>query len=355
MAHGTARMRAAAGAHHVGVTHDNAHAFDRHLQQIRHHLREAGLVALPGRLRADDDVDAALGLDGDAGLFLGRADRGLDIIGEAEPQQSAALFRRAPARLEAVPVGDAHGEVHILLVAPAVVGHADGIAVRHRLRPHQVAAAQADAVDVEFCRRDVDQAFDRESHLRAAGAAIGLRRYGVGKHRDCAQRCRWNGVVAGDQPGALAERGERHAARPGIADIGRAQRQEAARTIERQFQFRYQIAALVVANEAFRTGGGELDRAAELARGPQHQAVFRIDAVAGAEIAADVERQDAQAVGLDTENAGQLVFLPYGAAAAGVQGVAAGACIVICDARARLERDAGDAADGKIHGDDIRG
>ena len=231
------------------------HALERHLQQVRHDLRETRLMALPGRLGADDDVDAALGLDGDAGLFLGRADRGLDVIGEAEAEQLAALLGLAPARLEAVPVGDAHGEVHVLLVAPAVVGHADGVAVGHGFRPHQIAAAQADAVDGEFFRRDVDQPFDGEGHFRAAGAAIGLGRNGVGEHRDRAQRGGRNGVVAGDQAGALAERGERHAARAGIADIGRAQRQEAASGVERQFEFRDQVAALVVADEALRAGG----------------------------------------------------------------------------------------------------
>ena len=98
MAHGTAGMRAAAGAHHVGVAHDDADALERDLQQIRHDLREARLMALPGRLGADDDVDAALGLDGDARLFLGRADRGLDVIGEAEAEQTCrASWPRAGA------------------------------------------------------------------------------------------------------------------------------------------------------------------------------------------------------------------------------------------------------------------
>ena len=347
-------MAAAAGAHHVGVAHDNVHGLDRHLQQIRHDLREARLMALPGRLRADDDVDAALGLDGDAGLFLGRADRGFDVVGEAEAEQMPALFGRTPARIEAVPIGDAHGEVHVLLVAAAVVGHADRVAIGHGLGPHQIAAAQPDAVDVEFCRRDVDQAFDGEGHLRAAGAAIGLRRNGVGEHRQRAQRGGRDGVVAGDQAGALAERRQRHAARAGIADIGRAQREEAARAIERQFEFRHQVAALIVADEALRARGGELDRAAELARRPQHQPVFRIDAVAGAEIAADVERQHAQGVGLDAEHAREFAFLAHGAAAAGMQRVAAAGRVVIGDRRARLERNAGDAADVEIHGDDIR-
>ena len=187
MAHGTAGMRAAAGAHHVGVAHDDADAFDRHVQQVRDHLREAGLVALAGRLGADDDVDAAFRLDGDAGLLLGRADRGLDVVGQPKAEQLAALLGLAPPRRETVPVGNAHGEVHVFLVAAAVVGHADGVAVGHGFGPHQIAAAQADAVDAEFGRGNIDQALDGEGHFRAAGAAIGLRRNGVGEHRHRAQ------------------------------------------------------------------------------------------------------------------------------------------------------------------------
>ena len=57
MAHRTAGMGAAAGAHHVGVAENDAHALDRHVKQIGDHLRETRLVALPGRLRADDDID----------------------------------------------------------------------------------------------------------------------------------------------------------------------------------------------------------------------------------------------------------------------------------------------------------
>ena len=52
-------MRAAADPHHVGVAEDDLHALDRHAQQVGDDLREARLVALAARLRADDDVDAS--------------------------------------------------------------------------------------------------------------------------------------------------------------------------------------------------------------------------------------------------------------------------------------------------------
>ena len=55
-------MRAAADADDVGVAHDDVDGLDRHREQIGRHLREARLVALAARLRADHDVDAAVGL-----------------------------------------------------------------------------------------------------------------------------------------------------------------------------------------------------------------------------------------------------------------------------------------------------
>ena len=78
-------MRAAAGAHHVGIAHDDAHALGGNVEQIGHHLRKARFVALARRLGADDDID--MGRSGlpvrlhlDARLFARRTDRGFDIV-----------------------------------------------------------------------------------------------------------------------------------------------------------------------------------------------------------------------------------------------------------------------------------
>ena len=176
-------MRAAADLHHVGVAEDDLHAFHRHVQQIGHDLREAGLMALAARLRADDDVDASFRTHGDPRLLVGRADRGLDVVREPAAEQLAALGRRAPALLETLPVGDVHRPVHVFLVAPAVVVHADGVAVGHRFGADQVLAPQLDAIDAEPGRRGVDEPLDREGDLRPAGAAISLGRHGVGVDR----------------------------------------------------------------------------------------------------------------------------------------------------------------------------
>ena len=97
------------------------------------------------------------------------------------------------------------------------------------------------------------------------------------------------------RPGAFAQRRQRHATRADIADIGRAHRRGSGRLgVERQLDLGDEIAALIIAEKRFRARRGVFHRPAELARRPQHQAEFDEDAVAGAEIAADVVRQHAQ-------------------------------------------------------------
>ena len=62
MAHGAARMGAAADLHDVGVADDDVDDVDGQAEQIGRDLREARLVALPARLRADHDVTRPSGL-----------------------------------------------------------------------------------------------------------------------------------------------------------------------------------------------------------------------------------------------------------------------------------------------------
>ena len=247
--------------------------------------------------------DPLLRLHRDARLLARRADRGFDVVRQSEAEQLAAPFGLAAARRKSLPIGDIHRPIHVLFVAAAVIEHADGIAVRHGFRPHQVFAPQRDAVDAELVGRGIDQPLDGEGHFGPAGTAIGLGRHGVGEHRDRAQRRGRNGIGAGNKSGALAQRRQRDAARADIADIGGAHREEAAVVVERQLDLGDQIAALVIAEKGFRAGRREFHRPAEFLRRPQHQAEFDKDAVAGAEIAADIVRQHAQPVGRDAEHA----------------------------------------------------
>src|SRR6516162_1835938 len=65
----------------------------RQLQQIGGNLRKAGLVALTVRLGAEHKCHAAGRLKADLGAFAGRAARGLEKAGDAEPAQPTALDR----------------------------------------------------------------------------------------------------------------------------------------------------------------------------------------------------------------------------------------------------------------------
>jgi len=186
-------------------------------------------------------------------------------------------------------------------------------------------------------------------------AAIGLGRHGGGVDRHRAQRGGRDVVGTRDQAGPLAQRRQRDAARPQIADIGGAHRQEAALFVQRQLDPRHQIASLVVGEKRLRARRGVFDRAADFFGRPQGQAEFDEDPVAGAEIAADVVGQDAQPLRRDAENRRELALLAHRAAAAGMQRVAAGRGVVLGNRGARLERHAGHPADMEVLGDDVIG
>ena len=156
----------------------------------------------------------------------------------------------------------------------------------------QVLAPQLDAVDAELFGGGVDQPLDRVGHFGPAGAAVGLGRHGVGEDGHGAQASPPEWRRSRNEPRALAQRRERHAARADIADIGRAHGEEAAVGVERELDLGDEIAALIIAEERLRTRGGEFDRPANLARRPQHQPELDEDAVARAEIAADIVATD---------------------------------------------------------------
>src|SRR5262249_19350443 len=180
----------------------------------------------------------------------------------------------------------------------------------------------ADTVDVQPFGRNVDEPFNREGDLWTAGAAVSLGRNGVGENRNRAQRCDRNIITASDQPGPFAQRRERNTARARVADIGCAQGEKPSALIERQLEFGYQIAALIVADEAFRARRSVLDGAIEPSRGPQCEPEFDIDAIPRAEIAPNIVRQNADLLGVHAKHRGELAFLTYSSAAAGMDRVA---------------------------------
>ena len=59
-------------------------------------------------------------------------------------------------------VAELERAVHVVFIFAAVIDRADGIGVGHLFRPHEIAAAQFEAVEAEFARRLVDQPLDRK-------------------------------------------------------------------------------------------------------------------------------------------------------------------------------------------------
>src|SRR6266511_3208325 len=95
-------------------------------------------------------------------------------------------------------------------------------------------------------------------------------------------------IDRGQQLHALDQRDVHHAVGAGVHGDRAAQRQKAAVGVERKLCLDDLVAALVVAEEGFRALAGPFDRSADASCGPGDQREFRIEDVAGAEIAADV-------------------------------------------------------------------
>src|SRR5947209_5039617 len=117
-------MRTGAESHPVGVALYKPHAILRHAEPFAGELREAGLMALAARHRADHDLDRALGLDGDDRALLRRAALRFDIAAEPDAAPPAARLRLRLASGEPVPIGQFEHRVEHRAVIAAVIGHA---------------------------------------------------------------------------------------------------------------------------------------------------------------------------------------------------------------------------------------
>ena len=95
------RARAAgagAGRDQIGVALDHAHVLGRKPQTLGDELRIGGVVALPGRLRADQHGDAAVGIEPHGRGVRAVVAAGLDIGGDPDAAQPPARLRgRVPA------------------------------------------------------------------------------------------------------------------------------------------------------------------------------------------------------------------------------------------------------------------
>ena len=100
-----------------------------HAEQVRHHLREAGLVALAGRLRADRRARPCRRRHRHLDALVRDADRRLDVVGDADAAQPAALLRLARRAGKALPVGHVQHALHVAGEIAAVVEQPAGGAI----------------------------------------------------------------------------------------------------------------------------------------------------------------------------------------------------------------------------------
>ncbi len=108
------------------------------------------------------------------------ADRRLDIIDDADAEQSPAPLRLPATDGKAVPVGRFQNAREVAGEVAAVVGETGRSAAGQSL--HQVATAQLHTVDPQPPRCYVDQPLHDSGRLRPAGTAKRRGRHRIGHH-----------------------------------------------------------------------------------------------------------------------------------------------------------------------------
>ena len=312
-------------------------------------------MPLARRERADDHVDPAVGPHGDLGALAGRAGVQLEVVRQPDAAVAAAAARLGAARLESLPVGQRHHPVQRGGVVAAVVEQAHGIAVGHRARRHEIAPPELHAVEAVAARGQVDQPLDDVHHLGAPGAAIRVRRRRVAEHRPRAHVRGGEVIEARQHADALAERDERDGVRADVARVHAAKSEEVAVGVEGQLQVRDEITRVKVGEQRLAALARPFDRATDAPGGPRHQRELRIERVAGAVVAADLARNDADGAARHAQRFRQVVLDALAAARAGIERVMIALRVVHGERRARLQRDAGDAVHAGLEPDHVGG
>src|SRR5207302_5797864 len=162
-------------------------------------------------------------------------------------------------------------------------------------------------------------------------------------------------VATGDRAGTCRKRRERNAACADVGEVGGAHREKFSIDAKRELDLGDEVPPLVIGEEGFGARGGELDRAPELARSPECEAIFHVYAILGSEVAADVAADDAKVSWLDSEDRSEVFLVTNSAASARVEGVPARARVVGRERRARFDRNRSASCDVKLHLDNVAG
>ncbi len=206
----------------------------------------------------------------------------------------------------------------------------------------EVLLAQIEGIDAHLPRGDFHQPLDHESRLRAPRPAVG-----VNRGRICIDSIdlavdRRDGILTGEERGVEICRNGRREGRHVGAEIGNrlhAQAQNFALIVQSHLRARNMIAAMSVGQERLRTTGNPSHRPADPSRCPQADHFLGIDEDLGAEPSTHIRRYHAQLVlGRHAHECGDhkpgdvrvLRRIP--------ERKRIGACIVLADGRARLDR-----------------
>ena len=330
--HGASKAAAVvAGGHAPGVLRGvevdaHGHLLGLQSEDVGHHLRAHGDVALPGRRRGDDDVQATQQVDADGGAgdgavfrpglgaLLGRqhgADvahvrhRGLDDGRHADAVQPPGRTRLRLALLQAFTQRRGLSEFGQARVVTGIEHRTRCRVVRELRGLHEVALAQGDGVHAQFDGDAVHQPFERVVHLRPAETAHQAGG-GLARQHDAVAHGDVLDVVGPAQRAVHAvESGRLGGAQVGadIVALVPAQRGDAAVGLHRGFDVRQPRGGRGRRGQVFEPVLDPLHRrAAGLLRGQAHQHHIGQHGLLHAEAAAAVARQlVAQLVGRHAE------------------------------------------------------
>ena len=285
------RERAASERNFFGVALDVVDRLERHAEPFGNELRKRRGVALAVGMGAGDDRHHAAGIEPDFHALVENTAE-LDIGRDGASAQLAAPLAVLAARRKAFPVGGRQAHVHQLLELAAIVSVMRRRVIGQRLGRDEIAPPQFDPVDPRDLRRALDQALDQIDRFRPAGASIDRGRRsvgedGVGADMDGLYVVKtWN---EHDRPEQRSGRGAPPVGAERLIGV-RADGEELAVLVEREFAVDDLVARMIVAEQAFAARRRPFDRPAATLRRPQHQNVFGIEIGLHAEAAADIGR-----------------------------------------------------------------
>ena len=169
--------------------------------------------------------------------------------------------------------------------------------VREGIGRDEIATPQLGRVHAELVGSEIDDPFNDKGRLRPTGAAIGIHRHGIGKHRLGLDIDRRGRIGPGEQrPVQISRDGGREGRQIGahIGDRRHLECGELRVLIERQLDMRDMVAAMRVGHKALRAFGGPFDRLPHLAGRPGDDRLLGVMEDLRAKPAADIRGDDPQ-------------------------------------------------------------